>query len=116
MSKLEIESECKTLVRWRIDDFSNFTSRNDSETQLNSDDFQLDSSAIKCYLLFYPTWKNLDKNSNYSSLFLCVRDFGGQSSIILRFDLWIENEDGEKSSENFNGKQFLEIAIEDIYR
>jgi hypothetical protein len=66
--------------------------------RLNSDVFQLDSSAIKCCLSFEPTSiEGTDKN--YSSLYLRVQDFADQSSIKLRFQLWIENELGEMMAE-----------------
>jgi hypothetical protein len=98
MSKISVKSECATLVKWEIRNFSTIAARNDPEKRLISDDFQLDSSAIKCYLKFQPTTIN-GTDKNYSSFFLHVQDFAGQSYIELRWHFWIENELGEKIEE-----------------
>jgi hypothetical protein len=104
MTKLNVQSECKTLVKWEVSNFSTVAARDNPEKRLNSGDFQLDSSSIKCYLQFRPASIDV-KDKNYSSLFLFVRNFAGQSAIKLRYDLWIENKLGEKISTT-NGKCF----------
>jgi hypothetical protein len=95
MSELKIKNEFTTIVKWKLANFSTVAARDDPKKQLFSKDFQLDSSAIKCCLEFYPTNIN-GADKNYSSLFLCIQDFSGHSSIKLCYDLWIENELGEK--------------------
>jgi hypothetical protein len=104
MSELEIK--IATTIKWKLANFSTVAARDNPMKRLFSKDFQLDSSAIKCCFRFDPTNKVQNGDKNYSSLFLCVRDFAGQSSIKLRFDLWIENELGKKTAEDLDGKCF----------
>jgi hypothetical protein len=98
MNELNVQRECTTIVKWKLSNFSAIAARDDPKKELASDDFQLDLSVIKCYLSFEPTSiEGTDKN--YSSLYLHVKDFADQSSIKVRFDLWIENENREKIEE-----------------
>jgi hypothetical protein len=97
MSELNIQRECTTVVKWKLSNFSTVAARNDPNKELLSDVFKIDSSGIKFCLNFEPT--NIRGCDDYSSLYLVVRDFAGKSSIKLRFDLWIENELGEKIAE-----------------
>jgi hypothetical protein len=103
MDELEIKNGfiITTIVKWKLANFSTVAARDDSQKKMLSKDFHLDSSAIKCYLQFQPTSIG-DSDKNYSSLYLHVKDFAGQSSIKLRFDLWIENELGEKTAERLS--------------
>jgi hypothetical protein len=98
MTELEVESECMTLVKWKLANFSTIAARDDPMKRLKSKNFQLDSSSIKCCLQFQPTTiKGEDKN--YSSLHLFVQNFAGQSFIKLRYHFWIENKFGEMMAE-----------------
>jgi hypothetical protein len=106
MAKLNVQSECTTVVKWEVSNFSTVATRDDPKKELNSYDFQLDSSAIKCYLSFDPTNRHKDGDKNYSSLYLHVKDFADQSFIKLRYRLWIENQLGEKAAEHLSGKCF----------
>jgi hypothetical protein len=115
MSELNIESECTTLIKWQLANFSTVAARDHPQNRVKSDVFQLDSSAIKCYLEFQPTNLN-GTDRNYSSIYLRIKDFAGQSTIKLRFGLWIENELGEKISERLSKCLLKLIIILDIYR
>jgi hypothetical protein len=105
MGELEIKKELiiATTVKWKLTNFSTVAARNNPKKQLFSKDFHLDSSAIKCRLEFQPTSIN-GTDKNYSSLYLHVQDFAGQSTIKLRWHFWIENQLGEKIEEY--GKTF----------
>jgi hypothetical protein len=99
MSTLSIQSEYTTTFKWEVSNFSTVAARNDPKKRLNSDDFKLDFSAIKFYLQFQPTTRQKDGNKNYSSFYLSVQNFAGESSIKLCYRFWIENQLGEKISE-----------------
>jgi hypothetical protein len=103
MSELEIQGDDEriTVFKWKLSNFSTVAARDDPNKELDSGDFQLDFSAIKCYLKFRPTTFN-GTDRNASSLFLCVKDFAGQSPIKLRFNLWIENEFDENVAERLS--------------
>lgn len=104
MSELEIKSESVTLVKWKLSNFSTIAARNAPKKRLYSSIFELDSSAIECFLDFQPTTIH-GEDKNYSSLFLWVIGFAGQSSVKLRLCFWIENELGKKIQETV-GKYF----------
>jgi hypothetical protein len=93
MSGLEVNSECTTIVKWKLANFSTVASRDDPNKALLSDYFQLDSSDIKCRLQFEPTNTHDNGDKNYSSVYLHVTD----SNIKLRLKFWIENELGDKT-------------------
>jgi hypothetical protein len=103
MDELDVKRESMTLVKWKLANFSTVAARDDPEKRLFSKFFKLDSSTVKCYLKFDPTNKKKDGDRNYSSLFLVVRDFAGQSTIKLRYSFWIENELGEKMGRRLKG-------------
>jgi hypothetical protein len=96
MSALEIESECVTLITWKLANFSSIASRDNPNKELKSDTFQLDSSGIKCCLLFCPTTKKGNEDKQYSSMFIHVVDFNGNASVKIRYRFWVKNESGDK--------------------
>lgn len=104
-----VRSECTTFFKWRLDNFSKIAARDDSNKQLASYAFKLDSSSIKCYLVFYPTNIN-DENKNYSSLYFVVENFGDKSSIKIRLRLWLENQLGDLVVET-NGRNLYEFQL-----
>jgi hypothetical protein len=103
--EIQHEDERITVFKWKLSNFSTVAAQDDPDKRLYSDDFQLDSSDIKCCLEFEPTNRHKDGDKNYSSFYLGVKDFADRSSIKLRFNLWIENELGEKIRET-EGKFF----------
>jgi hypothetical protein len=105
MSDLEIKSECTTLIKWKVTNFSTVASRDDPNKELWSDKFKLYSSGIKCRLRLYPTNKKDSGERNCSSFSLHVIDFDGNCNIKLRCRFWIENELGDKTAEG-PGKHF----------
>jgi hypothetical protein len=105
MGEIEVKSESTTLIKWKLTNFSTIAARDDPKKILFSKEFQLDSSSIKCCLKFEPTTRDPDEYKKYSSIFLYIRDFAGQSYIRLRYKFWIENELGEKIRDSV-GKYF----------
>jgi hypothetical protein len=99
MSDLDIKSQCTTLIKWKVANFSTVASRDDPTNELWTDIFKLDSSDIKCRLRFYPTNKQDGGDKNRSSIFLYVSDLNGNSSVELCYRFWIENEFGDKIAE-----------------
>jgi hypothetical protein len=101
-SDSELMIEHTTLFKWKIRNFSVAAVRDDSKKVLKSDYFRLDSSLITCYLTFYPV--NTDEeDKDFSSLFLYVQHFDGRPTIKLTFDMWIENELGDKIVKKISG-------------
>jgi hypothetical protein len=99
MSRLEVKSECTTLVRWKVANFSTVASRNDPKKYLISNAFKLDSSDIKCCLIFEPTNRWDIKYKDYSSIYLCLEDSHENFNIKLCYKFWAENELGDKNAE-----------------
>jgi hypothetical protein len=100
MSDLGINSECTTIVKWKLANFSTVASRDDPNKNLCSDYFQLDSSDIRCRLKFDPINRQNSGKKSHSSLFLYVTDFSNNFNIKFRLKFWIENELGDKTAEH----------------
>jgi hypothetical protein len=108
MSELDIKSECTTLIKWKVANFSTVAASDDSDKFLSSDFFKLDSSEIKCYLRFDPTNNHDSGDRHYSSIYLYVSDLNGNSGVKLHIKFWIENELGDKIAER-PGKYITQV-------
>jgi len=84
-----------SIFKWPISNFSTTASRDDPTRILDSEEFSFRNDKIKFILRFEPTCNKEGGKKKYCTLYLILKDLGGENSVKIRFKLWVENECGQ---------------------
>jgi len=98
-----------TVFKWPIFDFNTVATREDSQNRLESDDFLIGDCNKRFSLRFDPTNFYDDESKDYSSIWMCAKGLEEDESVVVRYNLWIENKVGEKIFDTLFATQTCEF-------
>jgi hypothetical protein len=89
MNPLEITSKLATIVKWKIENFSELAARDDPKKRLHSNVFHLD----------YRLLLGISSDKDYSPVCLFIKNSGDAQSIKIGFKIGIKNGERIRESE-----------------